>query len=331
MQVTGTETKDATAKPAATGDRLADAMRALEGGHAGEALGLAEVVQRERPGTPGLNYVLGSALYRLGRLVEAERALRLAVVEDGKNTDAMQLLGLALYRLGRPRDALPYLEQARGTHTEDSDAAYILGMCYVDTNDLNKARASFASQYGYAADSAAAYLVEGQLLLRGNLLLQAETAGEQALALSGHLPLAHYLLGEVALARQDFAHAIEHFRAEIENNPGYARSYDRLGDAYLRQGDLRSAQVALNRAIILEPAQTGPYILLGKLMLRKSDPATAILYLRRAEKMDANNYMTHALLGQALRATKQVDEATRETQRAVDLQGADATKIEAPH
>lgn len=321
-------TDAATARRGAVDPRLVRATEALEAGRAAAALELAQAVEREHPETPGLHYVLGSALYRMGRMVPAERALRLAVAEDASNVEAMRLLGLVLYRLGRPKDALGYLERTQGTDGGDSDAAFVLGMCYVDTNDLNKARVSFASQYGYATESAAAYLLAGQLLLRANLQIPAQGAGEQALARSPHLPLAQYLLGEIALARQDFPHALEHFRAEIENNPGYARTYDRLGDTFLRQNDLRRAQEALNRAIILDPAQTGPYILLGKLMLRKADPATAILYLRRAERMDGSNYMTHALLGQALRATKQVEEAARETQMAVDLQHAEAPKLE---
>ena len=323
--------------PARTDERLAAAVQALEAGRSAAALELAEAVEREHPETAGLQYVLGSALYRLGRMVSAERALQKAVAADGANAEATQLLGLALYRLGRPKDALVYLERAKhdagptqNAGTEDSDAAFVLGMCYVDTNELNKARAAFASQYGYPVESAAAYLLEGQLLLRANLQIAAQSAGEQALARSPHLPLAHYLLGEIALARQDLAQALVHFKAEIENNPGYSRTFDRLGDAYLRQDDLRNAQVALNRAIILDPAQTGPYILLGKLMLHKSDPATAILYLRRAERMDSGNYMTHALLGQALRATKQTQEAAREMQTAVDLQHAETPKVTDP-
>jgi Flp pilus assembly protein TadD len=44
------------------------------------------------------------------------------------------------------------------------------------------------------------------------------------------------------------------------------------------------------------------------------------MYLERAEKMDANNYMTHYLLGQAYRRMGQQDDAERELKVAEQLQ-----------
>ena len=103
-------------------------------------------------------------------------------------------------------------------------------------------------------------------------------------------------------------------------NPLNGELYDRLGDAYLRAGQLSEAQQALNRAVLLEPSATGPYILLGQTFLKLNQPIQALHYLSRAEKMDPSNYITHNLLGQAYKATGQVAEANREFKMVVELQ-----------
>jgi predicted Zn-dependent protease len=124
----------------------------------------------------------------------------------------------------------------------------------------------------------------------------------------------------VALARADATTAIREFEAERKINPLNPALYDRLGDAYLRNGQYNEAQQALNRAVLLEPQSTGPYILLGETFLKLKQPIQALHYLDRAAKMDTFNYITHNLLGQAYKATGQLDDANREFKRVVELQ-----------
>src|SRR6185437_15352817 len=90
--------------------------------------------------------------------------------------------------------------------------------------------------------------------------------------------------------------------------------------AYLRSGQYTDAQHALNRAGLLEPQSTGPYILLGETFLKLKQPIEALHYLARAVKMDPSNYITHTRLGQAYKATGQLDAANREFKLVVQLQ-----------
>ena len=76
----------------------------------------------------------------------------------------------------------------------------------------------------------------------------------------------------------------------------------------------------LNRAVLLEPQATGPYILLGETFLKLKQPIQALHYLDHAEKMDPSNYITHNLLGQAYKATGQIDAANREFKLVVAIQ-----------
>src|SRR6202012_5045679 len=136
----------------------------------------------------------------------------------------------------------------------------------------------------------------------------------KALELDPQLPLAHELLGEVALAGEHLDVAIAEFEKERQRNPLDGSIYDRLGDAHIRAGDYTKAQQSLQRALLLEPNATGPYILLGKVLLKQKDPANAMMYLERAEKMDPGNYMTHSLLGQVYRSLGRAEDASREIQ-----------------
>ena len=240
--------------------------------------------------------------------------------------------GLTLFRLGRPADAIPLLEQAHNrTSQTKADPIYVLALCYLDTRRYDDARHAFATQYGFAPDSAPAYLLAARMLLRREYVPIAQEFARKALELDPQLPLAHALLGEVALAGEHLDEAIAEFEKERVRNPLDGGVYDRLGDAYTRAGDYAKAQQALQQALLLEPNSTGPYILLGKVLLKRQDPVDAVMYLERAEKMDPGNYITHSLLGQAYRSLGRPEDASREAQISQKIQAASEPKLETVH
>ena len=301
------------------------AQRLVDRGHADEALTQLATLDAK---APGVARVKGQAFYALGRYSEADAAFGTAVTLDAKDLEALQMQGLSLFRLGKPAAAIPLLVQAQqfGPNTK-VDPAYVLALCYLDTKRYDDARRTFALQYGFAADSAAGYLLAARMLLRRDYVPVAEEYARKALALDAGIPLAHLLLGEVALYGNHLEEATAEFEQERARNPLNGAVYDRLGDAYLRAGEYVRANQSLQRALLLEPTATGPYLLLGKVLLKQGAPANAALYLERAEKMDPGNYMAHNLLGQAYRAVGRVEEGRRETEMGVKLQGQSEPKV----
>ena len=91
--------------------------------------------------------------------------------------------------------------------------------------------------------------------MRRELRDQAGVEATKALALEPNLPLAHELLGEVALAHGD-GNGDQGIRTRTDDRSNESRLYDRLGDAYVRTGQYEKAQEALNRAVLLEPSAT---------------------------------------------------------------------------
>lgn len=317
------QTTPATAQTApATAEQL---ERLVDTGHAAEVLQQLDADVR----ISSRDRVRGEALYALSRLPEADRAFAAAIVADGKDLSAVQLRGLTLFRLGRPADAIPLLEKAHEWNSATKvDPAYVLALCYIDTRRYDDARHAFAEQYGFAPDSAPAHLLAARMLLRREYVPIAQEEARKALTLDPQLPLAHMLLGEVALAQAHVDEAITELQAEQKRNPLNGAVYDRLGDAYSRKGDYAAAQQVLQRALLLEPNSTGPYILLGKALLKTNDAVSAAGYLERAERMDPSNYMTHNLLGQAYRAMGRTADAQRETQTGQRIQSEAAPKLD---
>jgi tetratricopeptide (TPR) repeat protein len=304
----------------------------IDRGHAADALTQLDSMATQMPVPAGVNRLRGLALYSLNRFAEADTAFASALKDDPNDKEATQMRGLTLFRLGRPAEAIPFLEAAHEWNSETKvDPSYVLALCYLDTRRYDDARRAFALQYGFAADSAPAYLLAARMLLRREYIPISQQFARKALELDPQLPLAHALLGEIALAGEHLDEAIAEFEKERARNPLDGSIYDRLGDAYTRTGDYTKAQQSLQRAVLLEPNATGPYILLGKVLLKRQDPTNALLYLERAEKMDPSNSMTHSLLGQAYRSVGRVEDASREVQIAQKLQSEKEPKLEGLH
>lgn len=305
---------------------LADARDLVTRGRLDEAELQLEKLAAQKPEPAGVERLRGFVYYQQNRLPEAEAAFADAIQQDPADMEATQMRGVALFRMGRPKDAIPFLEKAHlAVSSANVDPDYVLAVCYLTIGRYDDARHAFAAQYAFQPDSAPAYLLTARMLFHQELSQPAAQAAEKALQIDPRLPLAHRLLGEIALANGHIQGAIAEFQKEQELNPLDGEVYNRLGDAYIHSGQYREAQQALDRAVLLEPNATGPYILLGKALLRQQDPVMAVLYLERAIKMDPANYITHMLLAQAYRVTGRKEDAAREFQIAARLQSGAGT------
>ncbi len=324
---------DAPMPPAAA--RLAALRRQIDTGRAAAALPelnrLAAAPETERIERSEVETLRGKAFYAEGNMQAAADAAALALAARPASPEAAELRGVALYRLGRPAEAIPLLESAGAARTGAADPVYALALCYAAAQRWDDARRTWARQYGFAPDSAEAYLLAGRLLFRRELAGPAQAFAEKALALEPRLPLAHLLLGEIALAGNHLPEAVREFEAERARNPMEGGVYDRLGDAYTRAGDYPRAQTALEQAVLLEPNATGPYILLGKVLLKQGDVVSAAGYLEHARQLDPRNFMTHNLLAQAYRTEGRINEAAVENAEAVRLQAGKEMKLTDVH
>jgi len=321
----------AGSKPASQAQQkaLAEAQQKLQHGQTAAAIALLQPLADATPPVAGASAELGLADYRSGKLLEALGAFTQAEKENPNDQESIQLHGLTLYRLGRPAAAIPYLKRVRQWMPHaDADANRVLGLCYLNSQQYEEARKTFALQYDVAPDSGAAYLLMANMLMQANLPEMARTAAQQALKRTPGLPMAHFIVGEVDLYKSDPKDALEEFERERAIDPAYPTTYDRLGDVYIRLGKYRQAQQALTKALSLDTSSTGPFILMGKVLLRQGDPQTAAMYLRHAVKMDPNNYISHTLLGDAYRGLGKPEAARHEIDIASKIRASQQLKLQ---
>lgn len=299
---------------------LGRAERLMGQGKVDEAITLLEQSARTEPTIPGLESQLGKAYYRKRDFQQAIIHFEKARQQQPRDGEITQLLGLSFYSLGQWAKAIPLLEevQSRLPQTE-IDGPYLLGICYLHTQQLEKARAALARMFSVPPESAMAYLMLAKMMVRQRNEEQAVPELQRALTIDPRLPMAHFLLGEIYLFKSNPQLALEEFRKELEVNPTVWLVYWRLGDAYGRLEKYDEAVKALKQSIWLNETFTGPYVLLGEIGLKKGDPELAAGFLERALKLDASNYYAHYFLAKAYQQLGRVEESRREIERSQAL------------
>ncbi|MFN2516653.1 MAG: tetratricopeptide repeat protein [Pyrinomonadaceae bacterium] len=306
-----------------TAQTVEDARGLLEAGKIDAAIETLTNAAKTKPAKPEIDYLLGLAYHRKRdyvRAVEHLSATVKAMPETGRGyRQATQLLGLSHYLLGHYREAIPYLEQTSQLVPESLETSYALGACYIQTRNPDKSREAFARMFKLPQSSAAAYVINAQMMVRQQFEELAEQELKRALELDAKLPQANFLLGEMAIYHAEIDRGIALLQKEIEINPAFALAYYRLGEAYTRQLKWDEAIAPLQKSIWLNPYFSGNYIVLGKVYLKKGELENAESMLRRATQMDPNNFSAHHLLAQVLQRGNKQEEAKREFETAERL------------
>jgi tetratricopeptide (TPR) repeat protein len=269
-------------------------------------------------------HLLGVAYYHADDYSRAIEQL-LPVVEklpvgSMERREPVQVLGLCQFLTGHFAEAVPLLEETRQWASRNAELGYVLGQAYVQTRQPDRARGLFAATFGVPPESAAAHLLAAQMMTRLGFEPSAETELKRAIEIDPSLPMAHSLLGQIAIFHGRLDEGIELTEREIALNPANAMALYQLGDARVRQARWDEGIEALQKSIWLNPYYSAPYIVLGRAYMKKGQPATAEGMLTRAIQYDPNNRSAHYLLGQLYQQIGRVEDAKRELSTAERLQ-----------
>lgn len=310
------------AQPSDPATVLAEARRLINEDRPKEAV--ARLTALPDTSRPDVAELLGVAYYHADdypRAIEVLGPLVPRLAESSmERREAVQVLGLSNFLTGRFAEAIPLLEETRRWAPANAELGYVLGQACIQTRQPDRARAVFASTFGLSPDSAAAHLVTAQMMIRLEFEPFAEAELKRAIEKDPALPLAHALLGQIAIFRGRLEEGIALTEREIALNPANAMAFHQLGDAHVRLGHWDEGIAALQKSIWLNPYYSAPYILLGRAYLRKGQPSTAEGMLARAIQYDPNNRTAHYLLGQLYQQTGRAEAAKREFAIAERLQ-----------
>jgi tetratricopeptide (TPR) repeat protein len=294
-------------QPANTSLDRADSL--VRQGNLDEAIALLKGLGQKQPGVEAM---LAKAYYQKRSFQQAIVHFKAALEQSPEDMEAAQLLGLSFYSAGQVQEAIPLLEKIRSRiPAQQSDTLYLLGVCYLKTQQSDKARAAFAEIFSAPPDSAMAHLMLAKMMVRQKLEDRSVPEIQKALELDPRLPMAHFLLGEIFLYQNDTPHALEEFKKELEINPTVWLVYWRLGDAYFRLEKYDEAEKVLKEALWLNDSFTGAYLLLGEVELKKGNLELGVGFLERALKLDPRNDYVHYSLARAYQQMGRTEEANR--------------------
>ncbi|HLV87794.1 MAG TPA: tetratricopeptide repeat protein [Candidatus Sulfotelmatobacter sp.] len=287
-----------------------------------DALGLLNQTVKENPKLAGLERMIGKAYLQTRQYSEAIAHLGTALQQDNNDLEASELLALSFYGSGNCHDALPLLEKLKPHFSNESpDSPYLLSICYLMTQQWEKARKALAEMFSVSPDSGMAYLALGKLLVRQHMVEAAVPQIETALRLEPRLAMAHFLLGEIDLYQSNTQAAVGEFQKELAVNPTLWLVYWRLGDAYIRLENYNDAEKVLKEAIWLNEASPDAYVLLGKIAMKKNDAVLASQFLERALSLAPQNFDAHEALAGAYQKLGRAADANRQMELAKRLRG----------
>jgi tetratricopeptide (TPR) repeat protein len=209
--------------------------------------------------TPETLAYLGTALWEVGRLEQAEARLRQSLDLERTALATHQLGRLLLWR-GRYTEALPLLREVAGV-SPSADALVDLAEAQRGAGEVEAAIATYHRVLTRAPEMIKAHYGLAAVLRQSGDLEGAqkelETVGRLHTASEERTRLAQRQKGEVDQARDLLRTGrLEEAIALLESLTESVDALSLMAQAHLRRGDATSAAAALERAVALDPANS---------------------------------------------------------------------------
>jgi tetratricopeptide (TPR) repeat protein len=259
-----------------------------------DAASLMAQADAASPGATDALLYEGKALVHLGRLPEAEQALKGYLAQHPDSADAFYILGLVQQRENHPRESLATLTHAAQLRTPSSENLRIAGLDYVLLNDY---------------PDAIHWL-------------------QKAVQFDDKNVEAWYALGRADYTQSRFRDAEHAFQQVLLLDPAHIKAMENLGLVYSAENRLTEADQTFRKAVDLAEknghTDEWPYLNYGGFLLDEDRAAEAVPQLRQALAVNPNCTACHEKLGRALSATGKFQEGVEQLEMAVALNPSDA-------
>ncbi len=190
-----------------------------------------------------------------GQSPRGVRSLQRAVEIDAKNAPLLSFVGEQFFRNGKTRLAQSYLGRAYEIAPEDIRVSLLLGLTCADEGETERAKALLSSATRLGGSSFAAHYGLGRLFIAEENWQKALREFKRALA-SKPSPEAHYALGCLYFQLSRDSLAARHLRKAIEMDGDYSEALYLLALTYQRCGQETLAREAFEKSGNAEPAKT---------------------------------------------------------------------------
>jgi tetratricopeptide (TPR) repeat protein len=276
----------------------------IEQGH--YALAVQELRQcaEKLPDSAEIQYLLGVAQEKDGKLDDALESYRRSHVLDPRGVDAIVAAGETLVELGRMEEAQTYVESYLATAGTEP-AIYELAARVASMNKDYKQGVCYAQQ---AVDMDGNNLRYREMLAR--LQFQAGLYNDVSETLRELLQQKNYtasvwtytLLGDCYMAMNRPELAKDQYYSAADRSPEDPGVWTNLSKAALAMGDLPRAILSANRALNLDADNLDASLLAGCALLRQGEPSRAMSLLNKAVTTHPNSALAYCLLGCAMSA-----------------------------
>jgi tetratricopeptide (TPR) repeat protein len=246
--------------------------------------------------TPGVLVHMAEALLELGRLEEAESALRRVLAGAPESPSARAVLGQIALSRGEHALAAEYLESALAAVPQATRLHYPLALAYRGMGQMEKAQEHLA--------------LRGEIGVRppDPLIDELEElkTGERV----------HVLRGRTAFRFGDYEAAAREFRRAVEESPDSVPARVNLGSALGQLGDRIGAIHQFRRVLELAPDNVAAHYNLGVLLALEGKPAEAVTHLERATALEPGDGEAWRGLAEALVRVGRAEDALAAYTRA---------------
>ena len=251
----------------------------LRSGDAAAAERASRAALLQYPDDANFLALLGAALNRQNRSVEAEVVLRKAIDADPGYAKAHEALAHALLAQKRPADAVPVLRQAVSLNPALKSAQVTLSQALLAAGLEQEAKDAFDELL--QRHPRMQRLAKATEHHRAGQFEQAEAIYRELLRQDPDDVTVSRLFGVLALDAGNYRNAAVLLRQAVKLAPGFHAAWIDLCRAQIELHELDDAFASAERAIQLDPGRAGGYIALGEVSnhsdVTQSDIAATML------------------------------------------------------
>lgn len=223
------------------------------------------------PKSTNAQLFLGIFYQTHNHLAEAEQQFKRVIAIDPTNTGARAALEFVLLQQGKKDETEAFLKRTKKDLPNNPATYALLAEFYANTGNLDKALDEFNSLHREHPKDLQVKKNYIRILLLKNRMDDAAKLNNEILKARPNDVDALVYKGQMQLAKDDSAGAVESLQAAVHNDGDNAFAHYQLGLAYTKQRDIGRAESEWRDAVRLKPSLVEAQLLLGDLEFSRGE------------------------------------------------------------